>query len=85
VQTFCHAGKDRGKALEDSGRVAAVLKSSETPAAPAPPLPEQSKPQPSALPFTNLNEPQGVAVDAKGTVYVADNSNRILTFAPDPK
>lgn len=34
------------------------------------------------LPFTGLDRPQGVAVDAKGTVYVADaGHNRVLELA----
>ena len=34
------------------------------------------------LPFTGLNDPGGVAVDAAGTVYVADHdNNRVLKLA----
>ena len=37
---------------------------------------------PVALPFTNLNEPSGVAVDSSGAVYVADPFNhRVLKLA----
>jgi serine/threonine protein kinase, bacterial len=36
----------------------------------------------TALPFTDLNIPQGVAVDTAGTVYVTDNGNaRVLKLA----
>jgi DNA-binding beta-propeller fold protein YncE len=32
--------------------------------------------------FTGLNQPRGIAVDAAGTVYVADaNNNRVLKLA----
>jgi DNA-binding beta-propeller fold protein YncE len=35
-----------------------------------------------ALPFTGLNHPYGVAVDAAGTLYVTDaNNNRVLRLA----
>lgn len=35
----------------------------------------------SALPFTGLREPQGISVDASGTVYVADTMhNRVLAL-----
>ncbi len=34
------------------------------------------------LPFTGLNDPEGVAVDSSGTLYVADNSNnRVVKLA----
>ena len=37
---------------------------------------------PTTLPFTDLNIPQAVAVDATGTVYVTDNGNaRVLKLA----
>jgi serine/threonine-protein kinase len=34
------------------------------------------------LPFTDLNLPQGVAVDAEGTVYVTDNGNGRIAKLP---
>jgi serine/threonine-protein kinase len=34
---------------------------------------------PTELPFNGLNEPEGVAVDAAGNVYVTDvSTNRVL-------
>ena len=36
---------------------------------------------PTVLPFTGLYQPQGLAVDANGTVYVADFNNRVLKLA----
>jgi serine/threonine-protein kinase len=33
---------------------------------------------PTVLPFTGLYEPQGVAVDSAGTVYVSDFNNRVV-------
>ena len=40
----------------------------------------QYRPQ-VTLPFTGLNKPDGVAVDAAGTVYVIDDFNRVLKLA----
>lgn len=37
---------------------------------------------PVVLPFTGLYQPQGLAVDANGTVYVADFNNRVLKLDP---
>nr|WP_279637704.1 hypothetical protein [Mycobacterium innocens] len=37
---------------------------------------------PAVLPFTGLYQPQGLAVDANGTVYVADFNNRVVKLAP---
>ncbi|KZS57329.1 serine/threonine protein kinase [Mycobacterium kansasii] len=36
---------------------------------------------PTVLPFTGLYQPQGLAVDANGTVYVADFNNRVVKLA----
>ncbi len=37
---------------------------------------------PTVLPFTGLNYPEGVAVDGQGSVYVADRgNNRVLKLA----
>ncbi len=36
----------------------------------------------TVLPFNGLYEPQGLAVDGAGTVYVADFNNRVVTMAP---
>ncbi|WP_293003950.1 serine/threonine-protein kinase PknD [Mycobacterium sp.] len=36
---------------------------------------------PAVLPFTGLYQPQGLAVDANGTVYVADFNNRVVKLA----
>jgi serine/threonine-protein kinase len=36
---------------------------------------------PTVLPFSGLYEPQGLAVDGAGTVYVADFNNRVLKLA----
>ena len=36
---------------------------------------------PTVLPFTGLYEPQGLAVDASGAVYVADFNNRVVKMA----
>jgi NHL repeat len=41
------------------------------PSAPASP----SGPRPTALSFTGLENPEGVAVDTAGAVYVADSKN----------
>uniref|UniRef100_UPI00114F8951 serine/threonine-protein kinase PknD n=1 Tax=Mycobacterium avium TaxID=1764 RepID=UPI00114F8951 len=38
-------------------------------------------PTPTVLPFTGLYQPQGLAVDANGTVYVADFNNRVVKLA----
>jgi len=38
---------------------------------------------PVMLPFTGLYEPQGVAVDRAGAVYVTDFNNRVLRLDPD--
>ncbi len=35
----------------------------------------------TVLPFTGLYQPQGLAVDANGTVYVADFNNRVVKLA----
>ena len=36
---------------------------------------------PTLLPFSGLNKPNGVAVDATGNVYIADRDNkRVLNF-----
>ena len=49
----------------------------ETPSAPASP----SGPRPTALSFTGLKNPEGVAVDIAGDVYVADRGkNRVVTL-----
>jgi DNA-binding beta-propeller fold protein YncE len=37
---------------------------------------------PSVLPFTGLNLPLGVAVDAAGNVYVTDDSNQRVVKLP---
>ncbi len=37
---------------------------------------------PTVLPFTGLYQPQGLAVDANGTVYVADFNNRVVKLDP---
>lgn len=37
---------------------------------------------PVVLPFTGLYQPQGLAVDANGTVYVADFNNRVVKLDP---
>ena len=37
---------------------------------------------PAVLPFTGLYQPQGLAVDANGTVYVADFNNRVVKLTP---
>ena len=37
---------------------------------------------PAMLPFTGLYQPQGLAVDANGTVYVADFNNRVVKLDP---
>jgi serine/threonine-protein kinase len=37
---------------------------------------------PTVLPFTGLYQPQGVAVDTNGVVYVADFNNRVVKLAP---
>jgi DNA-binding beta-propeller fold protein YncE len=34
------------------------------------------------LPFTGLNRPSGVAVDAAGSVYVADYGNKRVVKSP---
>ncbi len=34
------------------------------------------------LPFTDLNNPQGVAVDTAGTLYVADRDNHRVLKLP---
>lgn len=39
--------------------------------------------KPEMLPFTGLYEPQGVAVDRAGAVYVTDFNNRVLKLDPD--
>ena len=39
-------------------------------------------PTPTVLPFSGLYQPQGLAVDANGTVYVADFNNRVVKLAP---
>ena len=36
---------------------------------------------PTVLPFTGLYQPQGLAVDANGTVYVSDFNNRVVKLA----
>lgn len=38
-------------------------------------------PTPTVLPFSGLYQPQGLAVDANGTVYVADFNNRVVKLA----
>ncbi|QNI07145.1 protein kinase [Mycobacterium kubicae] len=38
-------------------------------------------PTPTVLPFAGLYQPQGLAVDANGTVYVADFNNRVVKLA----
>ncbi|MGV0626476.1 serine/threonine-protein kinase PknD [Mycolicibacter minnesotensis] len=38
---------------------------------------------PELLPFTGLYEPQGVAVDRAGAVYVTDFNNRVVKLDPD--
>lgn len=35
----------------------------------------------TVLPFNGLYQPQGLAVDGAGTVYVADFNNRVLSMA----
>jgi len=37
---------------------------------------------PTVLPFSGLNHPAGVAVDAAGSVYVADSGNRRVVKLP---
>ena len=39
-------------------------------------------PRPTALPFTGLRAPQGVALDRAGDVYVADRGNRVVRWSP---
>jgi hypothetical protein len=39
-------------------------------------------PTPSVLPFTGLDHPAGVAVDATGSVYVTDMSNGQVVKLP---
>jgi serine/threonine-protein kinase len=36
----------------------------------------------TVLPFNGLYQPQGLAVDGAGTVYVADFNNRVISMAP---
>lgn len=44
---------------------------------------EPGSSSPTMLPFTGLYEPQGVAVDRAGAVYVTDFNNRVLKLDPD--
>ena len=37
---------------------------------------------PTALPLTDLKNPEGVAVDTDGNVYVTDNGNKRLLKLP---
>jgi serine/threonine-protein kinase len=56
--------------------------------APADPFPTKSAPafpsgpRPTALSFTGLRAPQGVALDRAGDVYVADRGNRVVRWSP---
>ena len=36
---------------------------------------------PTVLPFAGLYQPQGLAVDSAGTVYVTDFNNRVVKLA----
>ncbi len=43
---------------------------------------ERSQPMQIVLPFSGLNNPEGVAVDGKGTIYLTDaKNNRVLALA----
>ena len=55
----------------------ASLPSTDTSSAPASP----PGPRPTALSFTGLRNPEGVAVDAAGDVYVADHGNRVVRWS----
>jgi serine/threonine-protein kinase len=54
----------------------ASLPQTETPSALVPP-----GPRPTALSITGLRNPEGVAVDAAGDVYVADHGNRVVRWS----
>jgi DNA-binding beta-propeller fold protein YncE len=55
----------------------ASLPQADTPSVPASP----PGPRPTALSITGLRNPEGVAVDAAGDVYVADHGNRVVRWS----
>ena len=66
--------------LDESGRVGSVLPTPTTQ-----PLRAVFASSPTRLPFTDLNLPEGIAVDTAGNLYVGDSelgSGRILKLAP---